>query len=128
MLLRLTSLLSEGGEKIRLRVRHMINMRNFRLPKILPLVIALVLGSAAAPAGFAQKAKPKPKPKIVYYSIKAGTTIRVRLDQDVSSKTLHVGHPIHTTTVDPVYSSGGVLLIPAGSVIHGKVDSVSPAG
>jgi hypothetical protein len=104
-------------------------MVKFRYPKMLSLAIALVLGCVAVPAGFAQKAKPKPKPKpkIIYYAVPAETTIRVRLDQDVSSKTARIGDPIRTTTVDPVYSSGGILLIPDGSVINGKVDSVSPA-
>jgi len=89
------------------------------------VMIALVIGTVAAPMVLGQKAKPKPK--IVYYSIKSGTTVRVRLDHDVSSKTTNVGVPVRATVVDPVYSSGGVLLIPSGSVVHGKVDSVARA-
>ncbi len=90
------------------------------------MIIAAVLVSGLG----CQKAiaqKPKPKPKVVYYSLKTGTTIRVRLENDVNSKSARVGDPIRTTTVDPIYSSGGVLLIPGGSTIQGSVNSVTRA-
>jgi len=102
-------------------------MRHFRSPQIFMVLIALAFGAAAAPATLAQKAKPKPKPKVVYYSVKSGTTIRVRLDQNIGSKTARVGDPIRSTTVDPIYSTSGVLLIPQGSTVTGRVDSVERA-
>ena len=67
------------------------------------------------------------KKKITYYPIAAGTVLRVRLHHELSSKTAHIGMPFTSTTVDPVYSSGGVQVIPAGSVVHGKVTHVRPA-
>jgi hypothetical protein len=67
------------------------------------------------------------KKKITYYAINAGTVLRVRLHHELSSKTAHIGMAFTSTTVDPVYSSGGVQVIPAGSVVHGKVTHVKPA-
>lgn len=71
--------------------------------------------------------KSKAKPKVTYYSIKTDTVLRVRLDQDVSSKTAFVGQTFRSTTVDPVYSSNGVLLIPQASSVAGVITSVQKA-
>jgi hypothetical protein len=73
------------------------------------------------------KKKAPAKKKITYYSIKSGTTIRVRIDSELNSKSSRIGDTFRTTTVDPIYSSGGVLLVPDGSTIHGRVNAVSPA-
>ena len=101
-------------------------MRTLRSSYIFAALITLIVSGFAATAA-AQKANPKPKPKVVYYAIKSGTTIRVRLDQNLGSKTARVGDPIRATTVDPIYSSNGVLLIPDGSRVTGRVDSVTRA-
>jgi hypothetical protein len=66
------------------------------------------------------------KKKITYYSVKAGTVIRVRLETTLNSKSSHVGQTFNSTVVDPVYSSQGVLLIPAGSTVVGHVTSAIP--
>lgn len=62
--------------------------------------------------------------KPVYYSIKINRTFRVRLNSTIGSETSHVGDTFRTTVVDPVYSSNGVLLIPEGSIIVGRVTNV----
>ena len=48
------------------------------------------------------------------------------MNQDISSETARVGDQFTTTVVDPVYASG-VEVIPAGSVITGRVTSVNRA-
>lgn len=67
------------------------------------------------------------KKKITHYSIKTGTTFRVRMLEDLSSETARVGDTFQTKTVDPVYSNGGILLIPDGSTIIGRVIAVKRA-
>ena len=67
------------------------------------------------------------KKKVTYYAVNAGTVFRVRLNHELSTKTAHVGMPFTATMVDPVYSSGGVQVIPAGSIVHGKVTHVKKA-
>ena len=76
---------------------------------------------------FADAQTKKAKPKVTYYSIKTGTVFHVRLDQRLSSKSSFVGQTFKNTTVDPIYSSNGVLLIPQGSTVHGKISAVKGA-
>jgi hypothetical protein len=53
--------------------------------------------------------------------------INVRLDDKLSSKTTPTGATFRSKTTDPIYSSGGVVLIPAGSTVFGRVASAIPA-
>ena len=64
---------------------------------------------------FAQKKSVKKKPP-VYYTVKAGHVMRVRLNSDLDSEKARVGDVFTTTLVDPVYSSGGVLVAPEPSL------------
>jgi hypothetical protein len=67
------------------------------------------------------------KKKVVYYSIKTGTVVRVRMESTLNSKSAQPGQTFSTTIVDPVYSSKGVLLIPDGSTMNGRVVAATPA-
>lgn len=66
------------------------------------------------------------EPAIVYYNVNAGQTIRVRMNQTITSETARVGDQFTTTVVDPVYSSG-LEVIPSGSQIVGQVTTVNRA-
>lgn len=96
-------------------------MRSRKLISLLSIMFAFCVVAAGFQAASAQTKK-----KVVYYSIKSGTVFRVRLENDLSSKTARVGDTFRTTTRDPVYSSGGVQLVPAGSTIMGRVVAVKP--
>ncbi|HYY56139.1 MAG TPA: hypothetical protein VE842_02350 [Pyrinomonadaceae bacterium] len=61
-----------------------------------------------------------------YRTINAGQQIRVRMNEQISSETARVGDRFTTTVVDPVYA-GGVEVIPAGSIIGGRVTQVKRA-
>ncbi|QYO67299.1 LysM peptidoglycan-binding domain-containing protein [Leptolyngbya sp. 7M] len=61
------------------------------------------------------------------YTVPAGKKIRVRIDQNLNSKVSKVGDTFTTTTLNPVYSATGQIIIPQGSEIIGRVDRVSPA-
>lgn len=67
-----------------------------------------------------------PVPVVVYYNVNAGQTIRVRMNQNITSETARVGDQFTTTVVDPVYASG-IEVIPAGSQITGRVMTVNRA-
>ena len=83
----------------------------------------------------AQKKKPvlKKKPvakKVVrdpLYTVASNTVIRVRMNSTISSKTARLGDTFTTTVTEPVYSSTGVVVIPVGATVTGRVDSVVPA-
>jgi len=98
-------------------------MRENKRIKTFTLIMAL----AVVAIGFQFAEGQTKRKKVTYYSIKTGTTFRVRIENDLSSKSARVGEIFRTTTVDPVYSSGGVMLVPAGSTIYGRVNAVKPA-
>jgi hypothetical protein len=66
------------------------------------------------------------KTKRPRYTVPANTTMRLRLNQNLSSKTARVGDTFTSTVVDPVYVRG-VEVIPAGSIIGGNVTQVTRA-
>jgi len=53
--------------------------------------------------------------------VPSGTQITATLDQGLSTKNSQVGDSFTATVSQPVRGSGGVVLIPAGSKINGKV-------
>jgi LysM repeat protein len=61
------------------------------------------------------------------YTVLAGTTMRVRLNSQLSSKVNQVGDTFSVTATEPVYSTTGVIVIPTGSTLTGKVVAVTPA-
>ncbi|HYP02412.1 MAG TPA: hypothetical protein VER76_19635 [Pyrinomonadaceae bacterium] len=65
-------------------------------------------------------------PPIRYYTLGADQTIRVRMDNELSSRTARVGDRFSTTTVEPAYANG-VEVIPAGSKVWGRVTTVKRA-
>ena len=84
------------------------------------LFVGLTCGSTVV-------AQQKKKPRIKYYQISANQTFHVRLGQTLNSGKARVGDTFTTTVVDPVYSTNGIELVPAGSVISGRVTAVEKA-
>lgn len=68
-----------------------------------------------------------PKTTIPLYTVEAGTIIRSRLNQTLTSKTATVGTKFTATVTEPVYSSTGVVVIPTGSTLNGNIDAVQKA-
>jgi hypothetical protein len=54
-------------------------------------------------------------------SLPSGTSIDVRLDQEIGTKSNKVGDTFSATVQDPVVAANGVTAVPAGSKIYGKV-------
>ena len=67
------------------------------------------------------------RPSIPLYTVQSGERFRVRMNETISSKTARVGDRFTTTVTEPVYSSTGVVVIPTGSIVTGRVDSVTAA-
>jgi len=83
-------------------------------------ILALVLFVAAS----ASAQKSSTKKKVPLYSVTAGSTMHVRLNQDLRSEKAHIGDFFTSTLVDPLYSKNGVLLAPQGTIVTGKVTNV----
>lgn len=61
------------------------------------------------------------------YTVESGTVIRVRMNETLSSKEARVGDTFTTNVTEPVYSNNGIVVIPTGSTLVGRVGSVSKA-
>ncbi|MGH9899040.1 MAG: hypothetical protein ACRD4L_09345, partial [Pyrinomonadaceae bacterium] len=89
------------------------------------LLVLTVLASLVSWAN-AQKRRSSIRP-VSSYTVQSGTTIRTRLNQELNSERARMGETFTSTTVDPVYSTSGVLVIPAGSTVTGRVTQVTSA-
>lgn len=63
-----------------------------------------------------------------FYTVAADTTIRVRMNEQLNSRTARIGDRFSTTVEEPVYAEGGTEVIPVGSKIWGRVTTVTRAG
>ncbi len=61
------------------------------------------------------------------YTIENGQTFRVRMNDTISSKTARVADRFTATVTEPVYSNTGVIVIPTGSTVTGRVDATRAA-
>ena len=107
-------------------MKSLLNLSFFAV--ITGLVFAFGASDAAA-----QKRKPTIKkttvkktttPAARLYRVDRGTVVRVRMNGTLSSKTAKVGDAFTVTVTEPVYSTDGVVVVPVGSTIRGRVDSV----
>jgi hypothetical protein len=73
------------------------------------------------------KKAPVRPPAVPVFKVDAGTVLRARMNSTISSKTARVGNTFTVTVTEPVYSSNGVVVIPTGSTLTGRVNSVKPA-
>ncbi len=65
-------------------------------------------------------------PVFVTYTLPQNEYFRLRMNQNISSATARTGDRFKATVTIPVYASG-VEVVPAGSIVEGRVTSVQPA-
>jgi hypothetical protein len=83
------------------------------------ILLAFLLVVLATSPTSAQKKKTGP-PK---YTVAANTTMRLRLNDSLTSKKANVGDQFRSTVVDPVYAKG-IQVIPPGSIVIGHITHV----
>jgi predicted Ser/Thr protein kinase len=71
--------------------------------------------------------KPAAKPRTLKVTVPPGTELQLALDGAVGSATSHSGDVVTARLTEPVIVGNRVVL-PAGSIVHGTVSSVEPAG
>ena len=62
-----------------------------------------------------------------FYTVPRGQILRARINDTLSSKNARVGDTFTANVTEPVYSETGVIVIPTGSVLTGRVNSVQEA-
>lgn len=61
------------------------------------------------------------------FTVARGKRIRVRMNETITSKTARIGDRFTANVTEDVYSTTGVVLIPSGSELVGRVDAVTAA-
>jgi len=100
-----------------------------RFKSLVFAIAALLIYSVATPAAFSQQTRPR-------YSgqqggdrswiVPANAVISMRMDSNLSSRTARVGDKFTSTVAIPVYIDGATV-IPAGSIVEGRITQVTPA-
>lgn len=120
-------IVSMKGEEMRTKEfssSHRIALRSLTTS----ILLAVLLLTSASARGTENAAQTSKSPRNPVYKINAGRTLRVRIDGELDSERARKGDIFTATVVDPVYSGGGVLVIPQASTVTGKVTSVTRAG
>ena len=113
-----------------------MEMKNFTKIATLAAFISAVFFAGSFDVSGQAKKKPVLKKKVVtvqkpaaakLYTVSSGKKIRVRMNETVTSKTAKVGDRFTVIVTEPVYSTTGVVVIPTGSELVGRVDAVKPA-
>lgn len=80
-----------------------------------------------APSGAVAAPAPTTPPPPAVVELPAGTHLRVRLDEDLSSQSSQPGQPFNATIADPVMVKGETI-IPRGARAQGTVVDAKPLG
>lgn len=67
------------------------------------------------------------RPVAKLYTVASGKRFHARMNDTINSKTARVGDRFTATITEPVYSTNGVVVIPSGTEVVGRVDSVTAA-
>ena len=65
--------------------------------------------------------------RTTFYTVARGQILRARINDTLSSKTARIGDTFTADVTEPVYSETGAIVIPTGSVLTGRVNSVQPS-
>jgi len=112
-------------------------MKRLSKVSVLAMLLSLITVSAAVDLSAQTRKKPvirkrpvakrtvTPAPRL--YTVERSERLRARMNSTINSKTARVGDTFTANVTEPVYSNNGVLVIPSGSKLTGRVDAVVPA-
>ncbi|MBA2733491.1 MAG: hypothetical protein H0U54_11430 [Acidobacteria bacterium] len=115
----------------------MTNFNHNLARRALGFLVLIALAAGSVLPAFGQRRSTRRSPRLgrytrpvaaqpSYYTVSANTLLRVRMNEVISSENARIGDRFTTTVVDPVYARG-VEVIPAGSIVTGRVASVTRA-
>jgi hypothetical protein len=81
---------------------------------------------AAAPAP-ARPAEPQ-GPRYVTRSVPGGSTLSLRINEEISTRSARVGQSFSATLLEPMRSADGSVVIPAGATVRGQVTRAHVSG
>lgn len=68
-----------------------------------------------------------PQPRTVTRTVPTGTTVAIRMNDELSTETSQAGDAFTATLRDPIVDADGVVLVPAGATVRGRVTAVAPS-
>jgi hypothetical protein len=75
----------------------------------------------------AQPAPTTPQPRTVTLSVPSGTTLAIRMNDELSTERSQAGDAFTATLTAPLVDAAGIVLIPAGATVRGRVTAVAPS-
>ncbi len=88
---------------------------------------ASAAGQATREGAHHREAKEASAPQVKTYTIPAGTTLHIRLNEAISTATATAGSTFDGTLSSPL-TADGVVVVPAGSAVSGQVTGVDRGG
>jgi hypothetical protein len=79
------------------------------------------------PAQPAQPAPTPPQPRTVTMSVPSGTTLAIRMNDELSTEGSQAGDAFTATLTAPLVDAAGIVLVPAGATVRGRVTAVAPS-
>lgn len=82
----------------------------------------------AAPRQEQPAPRPAPAPRPTTATVPSGTTIALRLNEELSTERNRPGDGFSATLADPILDARGNVAIPAGATVRGRVTKASKSG
>lgn len=91
-----------------------------------------------APQAQAPRPQPRPtqtaptqpapsQPRTVTMSVPSGTTLAIRMNDELSTERSQAGDGFTATLTAPLVDAAGIVLVPAGATVRGRVTAVAPS-
>jgi hypothetical protein len=74
-----------------------------------------------------QPAPTAPQPRTVTMSVPSGTTLAIRMNEELSTERSQAGDAFTATLSAPLVDAAGIVLVPAGATVRGRVTAVAPS-
>jgi hypothetical protein len=75
----------------------------------------------------AQPSPTTPQPRTVTLSVPSGTTLAIRMNDELSTERSQAGDAFTATLTAPLVDAAGIVLVPAGATVRGRVTAVAPS-
>ena len=75
-----------------------------------------------------QQRQPAPQPRTVTRTVPVGTTVSLRMNEELSTERNQAGDAFTARLEDPIVDVDGNVIVPAGATVRGRVTAVSPSG
>lgn len=69
----------------------------------------------------------RPQPRTVTLSVPVGTTVALRMNEELSTERNQAGDAFTARLENPIVNADGLIIVPAGATVRGRVTAVAPS-